>query len=80
MKIPDGWIFIPKITNKITVEVEQKELITCMNCKYAQLTYDGECKYCDVWFPNEALYMDGDYFCASAERRIDDNQQKEMEE
>ena len=47
----------------------QPEIIRCKDCKYARLTNDGSCKYCDIWFPDEAEYMDGDYYCASAERR-----------
>ena len=47
----------------------QPEIIRCKDCKYARLTYDGSCKYCDIWFPDEAEYMDGDYYCASAERK-----------
>ena len=47
----------------------QPEIIRCKDCKYARLTTDGSCKYCDIWFPDEAEYMDGDYYCASAERK-----------
>ena len=47
----------------------QTEIIRCKDCKYARLTHDGSCKYCDIWFPDEAEYMDGDYYCASAERK-----------
>jgi hypothetical protein len=47
----------------------QPEIIRCKDCKYARLTDDGSCKYCDIWFPDEAEYMDGDYYCASAERK-----------
>lgn len=50
---------------------EQPEIICCRDCKYAHMTYDGECKYCDVWFSDEAMYVDGDYYCASAKRRED---------
>ena len=39
----------------------QPEIIRCKDCKYARLTTDGSCKYCDIWFPDEAEYMDGDY-------------------
>lgn len=45
------------------------EVIHCKDCKFASMTKDGECKYCDIWFPDEAVYMDGDHFCASAERK-----------
>ena len=44
-------------------------VIRCRDCKYSHMTYDGKCKYCDIWFPDEDEYMDGDYFCASAEQR-----------
>lgn len=47
----------------------QPDIIRCKDCKYARLTNDGSCKYCDIWFPDEAEYMDGDYYCASAERK-----------
>ena len=51
--------------------IDAVPVIRCKDCKYARMTYDGECKYCDVWFPDEAEYLDGDYYCASAERRED---------
>ena len=50
----------------------QPEIIHCKECKFAHMTYDGECKYCDVWFHDESEYLDGDYYCASAERRTDE--------
>ena len=50
----------------------QPEIIHCKECKYAHMTYDGDCKYCDVWFPDESKYVGGDYYCASAERKTDE--------
>ena len=47
------------------------KVVRCKDCKYAHMTMDGECKYCDIWFPDEKEYMDGDYYCASGERRDD---------
>ena len=52
----------------------QPEIIHCKDCKYAYITADGECKYCDIWFPDEKLYMPSDYFCGSAERRVKQNE------
>ena len=49
----------------------QPEIIHCKECRFAHMTYNGDCKYCDVWFPDESEYLDGDYYCAAAERRID---------
>lgn len=47
------------------------KVICCKDCKFAYMTADGECKYCDIWFPDEKTYMPGDYFCGSAERKGD---------
>lgn len=49
--------------------IHTKPFIRCRECKYAHMTYNGECKYCDIWFPDEKIYMSGDYYCGSAERR-----------
>lgn len=54
------------LSNQPTI---QPDIVRCKDCKYARLTDDGSCKYCDIWFPDEAEYMDGDYYCASAERK-----------
>lgn len=46
------------------------EVVRCKDCKYAHMTYGGECKYCDMWEEDgEALYLDEDFFCAYGERR-----------
>lgn len=50
---------------------EVGKLVRCKDCKFSHMTYNGECKYCDIWFPDEKLYLDGDYFCADAELRGD---------
>lgn len=49
--------------------IDAVQVVRCKDCKYAYITNDGECKYCDIWFPVEAKYLDGDYYCASAERK-----------
>ena len=47
------------------------EVVRCKDCKNAHMTYDGECKYCDFWQEDggEALYLDGDFYCAAGERK-----------
>lgn len=52
------------------------ELIRCMDCKHAVLTYDGEVKYCKFWqgeedgsYGGDPLYLDGDFYCAAAEKK-----------
>lgn len=49
---------------------ELVEVVRCKDCKHAHMTYGGECKYCDMWEEDgEALYLEGDFFCAYGERR-----------
>lgn len=45
------------------------DLVECQECKYAHMTYNGEVKYCDVWFDEDPVYADGDYYCGSGERK-----------
>ena len=44
-------------------------VVLCKDCKYAHITYRGEVKYCDIWFPDESHYMDTDNYCSFAERK-----------
>ena len=46
-----------------------QEIIRCRECKFATMTIHGEVKYCEIWFPDEKGYYDGDNFCSCAERR-----------
>ena len=49
------------------------DLVRCKDCKFSHMTYDGECKYCDMWSDSGmTFYLDGDFYCAFAERREDD--------
>lgn len=55
----------------INKKVDIVEVVRCKDCKYAHLTYDGYCKYCDNikdddGFPIER-YHPGDWFCADGE-------------
>lgn len=45
------------------------DIVRCKDCKFAHMTVNEECKYCDIWFPDEKTYVSGDYFCASGERK-----------
>ena len=55
--------------------VDAVEVVRCKDCKYAHMTYGGECKYCDCWKDEDdryiTLYLDGDFHCAFGERRED---------
>ena len=46
------------------------EIVRCKDCKYSHLTYDKEAKYCDQWETGEALYLDGDFYCAFGEKKV----------
>lgn len=64
-KLPSGWIFIPRAIKKGTaIEVEQKELVTCKDCKH----HDGI--RCFRW--NSTIITGFDDFCSNAERRTDE--------
>lgn len=47
-------------------------VVRCKDCQYAHMSTDGRVKYCDVWFPDEAEYLEGDDYCSYGERRSDD--------
>ena len=44
------------------------EIVRCKDCKFAHMTYDGLCKYCDKYTDDDGfqieLYQSGDWFCA----------------
>jgi hypothetical protein len=54
----------------------QPEIIRCKDCRFAILTYDGDCKYCQYlegeFGLTDAVYFDGNDYCSHAERRTDD--------
>ena len=49
------------------------DIVRCKECKYAHMTYGGDCKYCDMWKDDDdsciELYLDGDFYCAYGERK-----------
>lgn len=49
------------------------EIIPCKDCKNSHMTYDGECKYCDLIRDDDdnfiECYFDSDHFCSYAERK-----------
>ena len=62
------YIFKKELRNAPTVNAVQ--VVRCKDCKYAHLTYDKEAKYCDQWETGEALYLDGDFYCAFGEKKV----------
>lgn len=49
------------------------DIVRCKECKYAHMTYGGDCKYCDMWKDDDdgciELYLDGDFYCGYGEVR-----------
>ncbi len=52
--------------------VDAVEVVRCKDCKYAWMTYDGECKYCDMWEEEGEMYLDGNFYCAFGKRKEDE--------
>ena len=52
----------------------QPEIIYCKDCRFARMTDNGEVKYCDVWSPDDKVYMDAETnFCSCGERKEEKN-------
>lgn len=60
---------IIKTLNKRVNLDSLEEVVHCKDCKYAHMTVNGECKYCDIWFPDEKTYAPGNHFCADGEKK-----------
>ena len=82
----DATWFEPSYTDPLNVLTEvrdrlkalpsaQPEIIRCKDCRFATLTYDGDCKYCQYlegeFGLTDAVYFDGNDYCSHAERRTD---------
>lgn len=64
MKLPSGWIFMPKPKGKVSVVVEERDLITCAECRYSDFIGmpDGKC-FC----MKTTSVCDETDFCSKAE-------------
>ena len=71
MKLPAGWIFIPRMKNRFTIEVEQKELVTCNDCIHCADDWNGNQPMftCELGRCGESVHPDD--FCSYTERRED---------
>lgn len=58
-----------------TIDKQPEAVVRCKDCKYATMTINGECKYCEQYADEdgycEKLYFSGDYYCGSGERKTD---------
>ena len=64
---------VETIRDAVELLKEQSQIVHCKECKHAHLTYDGDCKFCemdkDEYGAIEEHYRPGDWFCADAERK-----------
>ena len=64
-----GWINKREIPEWCPLE----EAITCAECKYATMTVDGFCKYCEQEADDcgymDAKYYPGDHYCGSGGKK-----------
>ena len=68
-------IAIRSVKNAPTVDAVP--VVRCKDCKHAHLTYDGDCKYCQLDIDRdftEETYRNGDWFCADGERMATDDE------
>ena len=53
-------------------EMPSIDIVRCGECRYAHMTYDGQCKYCDQITDDDGnvieVYYDGSHFCSYGER------------
>lgn len=61
------------LADAIELLKEQETVVRCKDCKYAYLTDDGECKYCEMEKDDNGFlierYRSWDWFCADGERK-----------
>ena len=66
-------IDLPALRDILALLKEQEAVVRCKDCKYAYLTDDGECKYCEMEKDDNGFlierYSSWDWFCADGERK-----------
>lgn len=65
MRLPDGWLFTPRLDKKLTkIIVEQTEIVRCRNCRH----YNTEC--CSDgygWCHRRDFGTNDEWYCADGE-------------
>ena len=67
-RLPDGWVFIPRMKDAITIELKQMELVTCRHCKHCFT--DCENVLYNVCELNHNKVQSDDWFCADGEKAV----------
>lgn len=75
LKIPSEET-VAKMAVALAPTIDAVPVVRCKDCRFSHMTYGGECKSCDMWKDDDdftmTLYLDGDFYCAFAERREDE--------
>ena len=62
---PFGWFFVPKMRNMTTIDVEEKPIVLCRDCKYGEPCIPPcEDLYC-VFYDQR---HNSNFFCADGEK------------
>ena len=67
MKLPDGYVFIPRLKNLTTIEVEQRDLVMCKSC------WKHGLDNCPMEFYWDSHPADDVCYCAMGERKEDND-------
>lgn len=66
---------VNQVLDCIEYEIEDTpsiDIVRCGECRYAHMTYDRQCKYCDQITDDDGnvieVYYDGSHFCSDGER------------
>lgn len=63
---------------------EKIEVVRCKDCKFAYMTYDGDCKYCECWKDDDDNYLElcvsGDFYCAWGERKNSEEENEQSDD
>lgn len=72
MKLPAGWVIIPRMKDRLTIEVEQREIVTCSDCIHCADDWNGNQPMftCELGKCGESVLPND--FCSKSERRIDE--------
>lgn len=76
-KLPDGWIFIPTIEKRTTVNIEERELVMCRNCKWGEPSKNMKGEDMVFCYNGDTGIEDGylhepNWFCAEGKKKTGD--------
>lgn len=67
MKLPTGWVFIPRMKDAVTITVEERELITCGQCRHRD-PEDGKCDCGGMPWDTQTFPVPENWYCPNGEK------------